>query len=147
MKLIKHILKAKGHDTWTITPDEPVYNALQLMAEKNIGALVVVKDGEVIGVISERDYARKIILRGKSSRETLVREIMTSPAICVTSDKTVEQCLSLMTDKHIRHLPVVDDGKLVGMVSVGDLVKSIIGSQRELIRQLENFIQEHSSIT
>jgi CBS domain-containing protein len=147
MKLIKHILKAKGQDTWTITPDEPVYNALQLMAEKNVGALVVVKNEEVIGVISERDYARKIILRGKSSRETLVREIMTSPAICVTSDKTVEQCLSLMTDKHIRHLPVVDDGKLVGVVSVGDLVKSIIGSQRELIRQLENFIQEHSSIT
>ncbi len=147
MKLIKHILKAKGHDAWTITPDEPVYNALQLMAEKNVGALVVVRNEEVIGVISERDYARKIILRGKSSRETLVREIMTSPAICVTSDKTVEQCLSLMTDKHIRHLPVVDDGKLVGVVSVGDLVKSIIGSQKELIRQLENFIQEHSSIT
>lgn len=147
MKLIKHILNAKGQDTWTISPEEPVYQALQMMAEKNVGALVVMKDDQVIGIISERDYARKIILRGKSSRETLVREIMTSPAICVTSDKTVEQCLSLMTDKHIRHLPVVDDGKLVGVVSVGDLVKSIIGSQRELIRQLENFIQEHSSLT
>lgn len=147
MKLIKHILEAKGKDTWTITPDEPVYDALELMADKNIGALVVAKDGQVIGVISERDYARKVILKGKSSRETLVSEIMTSPAICVTPDKTVEQCLALMTDKHIRHLPVVDDGKLVGVVSVGDLVKSIIDSQKELIRQLENFIQEHSSLT
>lgn len=147
MKLIKHILEAKGNDAWTITPDEPVYDALQLMADKNVGALVVAKDGQVIGVISERDYARKVILKGKSSRETLVREIMTSPAICVTPDKTVEQCLALMTDKHIRHLPVVDDGKLVGVVSVGDLVKSVIDSQKELIRQLENFIQEHSNLT
>lgn len=147
MKLIKHILEAKGNDVWIITPDEAVYDALQLMADKNVGALVVAKDGQIIGVISERDYARKVILKGKSSRETLVREIMTSPAICVTPDKTVEQCLALMTDKHIRHLPVVDDGKLVGVVSVGDLVKSIIDSQKELIRQLENFIQEHSSLT
>lgn len=147
MKLIKHILEVKGNDVWTITPDEAVYDALQLMADKNVGALVVAKDGQIIGVISERDYARKVILKGKSSRETLVREIMTSPAICVTPDKTVEQCLALMTDKHIRHLPVVDDGKLVGVVSVGDLVKSIIDSQKELIRQLENFIQEHSSLT
>lgn len=147
MKLIKHILEAKGNDVWTITPDEAVYDALQLMADKNVGALVVAQDGQIIGVISERDYARKVILKGKSSRETLVREIMTSPAICVTPDKTVEQCLALMTDKHIRHLPVVDDGKLVGVVSVGDLVKSIIDSQKELIRQLENFIQEHSSLT
>lgn len=147
MKLIKHILEVKGNDVWTITPDEAVYDALQLMADKNVGALVVAKDGQIIGVISERDYARKVVLKGKSSRETLVREIMTSPAICVTPDKTVEQCLALMTDKHIRHLPVVDDGKLVGVVSVGDLVKSIIDSQKELIRQLENFIQEHSSLT
>jgi CBS domain-containing protein len=147
MKLIKHILKTKGRETWTTTPEESVYNVLQLMAEKNVGALVVVKDGKVVGIVSERDYARKIILKGKTSKETLVREIMTSPAICVTSDKTVEQCLALMTDKHIRHLPVVDDDKLVGVVSVGDLVKSIIGSQKELIRQLENFIQEHSSLT
>ncbi len=144
MKLVRHILKTKGRAAWSIGPDEPVYAALQVMAEKNVGALVVMKDGKVAGIVSERDYARKIALKGKNSRETLVREIMTSPAICVTSDRTVEQCLALMTDKHIRHLPVVDDDQLVGLVSVGDLVKSVISSQKELILQLENFIQEYA---
>ena len=148
MKLIKHVLKLKGNsEIWNIEPDAPVYDALQMMADKNVGALMVMHGGKVVGVISERDYARKIILLGKSSKETLVREIMTSPVIHTTPDETIERCMALMTAKHIRHLLVVDGEKPVGMISMGDLVKGIIGSQKELIRQLENYIQENVSLT
>ena len=148
MKLIKHVLKLKGNsEIWNIEPEAHVYDALQMMADKNIGALMVMHGGKVVGVISERDYARKIILLGKSSKETLVREIMTSPVIYTTADETIERCMALMTAKHIRHLLVVDGEKPVGMISMGDLVKAIIGSQKELIRQLENYIQENVSLT
>ena len=148
MKLIKHVLKLKEQsEIWDIGPEAPVYEALQMMADKNVGALMVMHGGKVVGVISERDYARKIILLGKSSKETLVREIMTSPVIYTTPEETIEHCMALMTAKHIRHLLVVDDEKPVGMISMGDLVKAIIGSQKELIRQLENYIQENVSLT
>ena len=148
MKLIKHVLKLKGNsEIWNIAPEAPVYEALQMMADKNVGALMVIHGGKVVGVISERDYARKVILLGKSSKETLVREIMTSPVIYTTPDETIEHCMALMTAKHIRHLLVLDGEKLVGMISMGDLVKAIIGSQKELIRQLENYIQENVSLT
>lgn len=147
MKLIKHVLKLKGNNKiWHIGPDEPVYNALRIMADKNIGALMVMRGEKVVGVISERDYARKVILLGKSSKETLVREIMTSPVIYTTPDETIERCMALMTAKHIRHLLVVDNGKPVSVVSMGDLVIAVIGSQKELIRQLENYIQENVSL-
>ena len=148
MKLIKHVLKLKENsEIWNIEPEAHVYDALQMMADKNIGALMVMQGGKVVGVISERDYARKVILLGKSSKETLVREIMTSPVIYTTPDETIERCMALMTAKHIRHLLVVDGEKPVGMISMGDLVKAIIGSQKELIRQLENYIQENVSLT
>jgi CBS domain-containing protein len=148
MKLIKHVLKLKGYgEIWNIGPEVPVYDALQMMADKNIGALMVMQNGKAVGVISERDYARKVVLMGKSSKETRVREIMTSPVIYTTPDETIERCMALMTAKHIRHLLIVDGEKLIGMVSMGDLVKAIIGSQKELIRQLENYIQENISLT
>jgi len=148
MKLIKHVLKLKGSsEIWHIKPESPVYDALQMMADKNVGALIVMQSEKVVGVISERDYARKIILLGKSSKETLVREIMTSPVIYTTPNETIERCMALMTTKHIRHLLVIDGEKLVGIISMGDLVKTIIGSQKELIRQLENYIQENISLT
>jgi CBS domain-containing protein len=147
MKLIRHILGTKGYVVWTISPDAPVFDALQMMSDHNLGALVVLEDGKIVGIISERDYARKVILKGKASKETLVREIMTSPAILVTPEQTVESCMALMVDKHIRHLPVVEGDRLIGIVSIGDLVNITIGEQRELIRQLENFILEHKSLT
>jgi len=148
MKLIKHVLKLKGNnEIWRVEPDTPVYEALKMMADKNVGALMVMRGEKVIGVISERDYARKVILLGKSSKETLVREIMTSPVIYTTPNETIERCMALMTAKHIRHLLVKDGEKLAGIVSMGDLVKAVIGSQKELIRQLENYIQENISIT
>jgi CBS domain-containing protein len=148
MKLINHVLKHKGNsEIWSIGPEAPVYEALKMMADKNVGALMVMQGGKVAGVISERDYARKIILLGKSSKETLVREIMTSPVIYTTPNETIEHCMALMTAKHIRHLLVMNDEKLVGIISMGDLVKAIIGSQKELIRQLENYIEENISLT
>ena len=148
MKLIKHVLKLKRQsEIWNIGPEAPVYDALQMMADKNIGALIVMQGEKVVGVISERDYARKIILLGKTSKETLVREIMTSPVIYTTPDDTIERCMALMTAKHIRHLLVTDGDKPVGVISERDLVKAIIGSQKELIQQLENYIQENISLT
>jgi CBS domain-containing protein len=148
MKLVKQVLRLKGNnEIWNIGPEAPVYEALKMMADKNVGALMVMRDGKVVGVISERDYARKIILLGKSSKETLVREIMTSPVIYTTPDETIERCMALMTAKHIRHLLVMDGEKPAGIISMGDLIKTIIGSQKELIRQLENYIQENINLT
>lgn len=137
---VRLVLKQKGQDIWYVSPDACVYDAIEIMAEKYVGALLVVADGNLVGVVSERDYARKVILQGKSSKQTQVKEIMTSPAIFVTPEHTVEDSMRIMTDKHIRHLPVVEDGKILGVVSIGDLVKWMISAQQQTISQLHNYI-------
>ena len=140
MKTVQSLLQAKGYAVWTITPDATVYQALRVMADKNVGALLVLEDGKLAGVISERDYARKVALRGKTSHDTFVRDIMSAGVISVRPDQTVEECMALMTDKHIRHLPVVADGRLMGIISIGDVVKSIITEQGFMIEQLTSYI-------
>lgn len=140
MKTVKDLLRAKGYDVWSITPDATVFDALTTMAHKDVGALTVMEKDQLVGIISERDYARKVILQGKTSRATLVREIMSSPVICVRPQQTVEECMALLTGRRIRHLPVIDENQVVGMISIGDLVKSIISEQQFVIEQLENYI-------
>ena len=139
MKTVKDILQAKGRDVWSVTPDTTVYDALKLMADKNVGAVLVLDAGKLVGILSERDYARKVILKGKASRETLVREIMTEKMTCVHSDTLLEVCMELMTDKHVRHLPVIEGDQLTGVVSIGDVVSAIISEQRYIINQLRAF--------
>ena len=134
------ILKNKGSQIWSLAPDATVYEAISTMAEKNVGALLVVSEGKLVGIISERDYARKVILKDKSSKKTLVRDIMTSPVITVTPGHTLDECMQIMTDNRIRHLPVIEGEKLVGTISIGDLVKAIISTQAETILQLDNYI-------
>lgn len=144
MKTVAQLLKSKDpkhQEVHTIASDHTVFEALMRMAEKNVGALPVVDNGTVVGVISERDYARKLILKGRRSDVTTVREIMSSPVITVDTHQTVETCMNIMTDSHLRHLPVVEDGKLLGLLSIGDLVKQAIADQAELIRQLEQYIR------
>jgi CBS domain-containing protein len=133
-------LKSKGRDVWSIAPDDVVFNAIKMMADKGVGALLVMDGDKLVGVISERDYARKVILLGRSSKDTPVRDIMTAPVICARPEQTVEAGMSLMTEKRIRHLPVVEEGRLVGIVSIGDLVKSILAEKEFLIAQLETYI-------
>ncbi|TAN37695.1 MAG: CBS domain-containing protein [Verrucomicrobia bacterium] len=140
MKTIRQLLASKGSQVWTIAPGASVFDALQLMADKGIGALLVTEGERVVGVISERDYARKVALRGKLSKTLLVKDIMTSPVTSVSPDQNTEECMALMTDKHIRHLPVLESGKLIGVVSIGDLVKNIISEQKILIKNLEQYI-------
>ena len=140
MTSIRLLLGKKGSDVWSTTPETSVYDALLLLAEKNVGALLVLQEGELVGIISERDYARKVALRDKVSVEVPVREIMTEKVITISPQNTVEEALALMTDKHIRHLPVVEEDNLVGVISIGDLVKSIIAKQAVMINQLENYI-------
>jgi len=143
MKTVKEVLKAKKNEVWSILPYAAVYDALKLMGEKQIGALMVIDDhGKVAGIISERDYARKVILKGKTSKETKVEEIMTaaSEMYAVKPDNSVEECMILMTGKHVRHLPVFENNKFVGVVSIGDVVKSIVSEQEALIEQLSNYI-------
>ncbi len=137
---VRTLLKQKDQSVWQISPEACVYDAIEIMAQKYIGALLVVDQGGLIGVVSERDYARKVILQGKSSKQTLVKEIMTSPAISVTPDQTVEECMRIMTDKHLRHLPVIEGDQILGVVSIGDLVKSMISAQQQTISQLHNYI-------
>ena len=140
MITVRDILRAKGQQVWWISPDVTVFSALKLMAEKNIGALVVL-DGEILaGIFSERDYARKVILKGKASKETFVREIMTSEVTTVRPSQSVDECMALMTDKRIRHLPVFEGEKLVGLISIGDVVKAIISEREFTIKQLESYI-------
>lgn len=140
MNIVKQILQTKGTQIWSIAPEASVFEALQLMAEKEIGALLVLENGEVAGIFSERDYARKVILRGKSSKDIPVSEVMTKRVLCVSPATTVGESMALMTHQRIRHLPVMDDGKLVGFISIGDVVKSIIAEQEYLIEHLENYI-------
>jgi CBS domain-containing protein len=140
------VLASKADRTiFTITPEASVFDALKLMAEKNVGALLVMAKGEQpVGIFTERDYARKIILMARSSKETAVREVMTSPVMYVSADRTSEECMALMTEHRLRHLPVMDDGKLIGLISIGDLVKDVISEQKFIIAQLERYISgEH----
>ena len=137
---IRVILKEKGHDVWAVSPDASVYDAIEMMTDKQVGALLVFSEGRLAGVISERDYARKVILKGKSSKHTPVGEIMTTPVISVTPRHSVDDCMTLMTQHRIRHLAVIEDEQVVGVISIGDLVKWIISAQDETIHQLENYI-------
>ena len=140
MRTLMQLLQAKGGEIHTISPDARVYDALKLMAEKDVGALVVVEAGRLAGIISERDYARKVILQGKSSHDIPVREIMTSKVVTVQPTQTVEDCMGLMTSRRVRHLPVTDGERLVGVLSIGDLVKEVIAEQEQTIKQLESYI-------
>ncbi len=140
---IKLLLAGKGRDIHAIAPDASVFDALQLMAEVNVGALLVLDQSKLVGIISERDYARKVILVGRTSPDTKVSDIMTSNVICTTPEQTVGDCMAVMTARGIRHLPVLDNQQVVGIVSIGDLVKTIIKDQEFVIEQLENYIQGH----
>jgi CBS domain-containing protein len=140
MKTVRDILGNKGSDLWTIAPDRTVFEALQTMADKNVGALLVL-DGETItGILSERDYARKVILHGRSSKELMVREIMSSKVYFVSPEQNIEDCMSLFTNKRVRHLPVLENDKLAGIISIGDVVKAVIAEQESTIKHLENYI-------
>ena len=140
MKQISDLLKEKGRHVWSLSPDATVYDAIEQMAEKGCGALLVMEGERLVGIVSERDYARKVILKGKASRETLVREIMSSPVVCVRPDLSVEQTMGLMTDKRVRHLPVVVEERVMGMISIGDVVRAIIEDKEFYIQQLTSYI-------
>lgn len=140
MGTVSNILDTKGNETFSITPDTPVYHALELMVEKNVSALLVMEEGKLAGIFTERDYARKVVLKGKSSRETPIGEIMTRDLITVTPDSSIDDCMQLMTGKFIRHLPVVADNKLVGIISIGDVVRRIIEEQKAIIGHMEQYI-------
>lgn len=141
MKTVRDILEVKGHNVWRVPFEATVLDALQLMAAKEVGALVVVDGPKPVGIISERDYARKVILHNRTSPTTLVKEIMTSHIVYTHPDQPIEECMAIVTDKRIRHLPVMEEGKLVGIISIGDLVKAIIADQKFMIEQLERYIR------
>lgn len=141
MLRVKQLLARKGHELWSIDAEEPVLAAIQIMADRHVGALPVTRDGRLVGIVSERDYARKVILLGRSSAETEVWQIMSSPVLTVGPDEPVRRCMEIMTERRIRHLPVVDGGgAMLGMISIGDLVRAVMEEQEELIVQLEKFI-------
>ena len=140
MKLVKHLLDRKGQQIIAVKPDDTVLDAIRVMAEKNIGAVVVMEGGKLLGIMSERDYARKVIVKGRASDTTSVADIMTADVLTTTGAETVNNCMEIMTERKIRHLPVVEDGSVVGMISIGDLVKAIIADQQEEIQQLESYI-------
>jgi CBS domain-containing protein len=146
MKTIRLILKKKGKEIWSASPTMTVFDALQIMAEKDIGALPVLDGKNMVGIFSERDYARKVILKGRASKKTLVQDIMSTHLVTITPDQTNEQGLALMTEKHVRHLPVMQNKKLVGFISIGDLVKSIIEEQKVVIDKLEQHIMETTGL-
>jgi len=140
MHTIRQILKEKGGEIWSVSPEDTVYEAIRTMAIKGIGALVVLQDGKLYGMVSERDYARKVILEGRSSRDTKIDEICSKPAVTVSPRATAEEGLALMTSKRFRHLPVTENEELLGVVSIGDLVNAVIGDQQQLIEQLERYV-------
>ena len=140
MRSVKQILDAKGRETWSVGPDDTVFAAMKLMAEKDVGALLVLEQDRLKGIITERDYARKVVLQGKSSRDIPVRGIMSTNVLCAIPNQTVEECMALVTENRVRHLPVVDDGRVEGIVSIGDLVKAVIADQQFIIEQLEHYI-------
>jgi len=139
-RTVRQILGKKGSQTWTISPEASGYEALVLMADKNIGALVVVESERILGIFSERDYARKVILKGRSSKETAVRELMSDKVFTIDLSQTIEMCMAIMSEKQVRHLPVLDNDRLAGLVSIGDVVKMIISEQKITIEQLEKYI-------
>lgn len=138
--MIRHILEVKGHDVWSISPGASVFDALRMMSDKDVGALLVMEGDQLIGIMSERDYARKVVLLGKTSRDTQVHEIMSNKVFTIHPDQTVEEAMELMNGKHIRHLPIVADTHVLGVISIGDVVKAIIFKQREAIKNLEDKI-------
>lgn len=140
MKLVKHLLDNKGRQVISIAPGSSVFDAIEIMAEKAVGSLMVLDEQKLVGIVTERDYARKVILQGRSSESTTVAEIMTSDVYTTSSAQTVNECMELMTEKRIRHLPVTEDDTVIGMISIGDLVQAIIADQQEEIEQLEHYI-------
>jgi CBS domain-containing protein len=140
MHTVADILKVKGGDVWSVAPEATVLQAIELMADKNVGALVVLDRGGLVGILSERDYARRIALMGRASKDTSVRDVLTGRVLCVKPDRTIQECMALMTSKHVRHLPVVEESKVIGVVSIGDIVKALISEQRFVIEQLEQYI-------
>ena len=138
---VRQILQSKGGSIWSVAPHTTVFEALVLMAEKDVGALVVVEGGKLVGIISERDYARKVVLKGRSSKDTEVAELMTSGVFYVHPNQTIEECMALMTNKHIRHLPVLEGEDLVGIITIGDAVKAVMADQEVMINSLENYIR------
>lgn len=141
MKFVADLLESKGRDVWSTPPTATVYEALEVMADKNIGALVVLHDDELVGIVSERDYARRVALLGRRSRDTPVGDVMTDAVATVSESTSAQECMELMTRERVRHLPVVQEGRLVGVISIGDVVFSMISEQEDMIQQLEGYIQ------
>ena len=140
MLTVRELLAKKGSEVWSVSPDATVYDALQLMAARNVGAVLVLNDGELAGILSERDYARQVVLKGKASRDTPVRDIMTTSVVSVSPERTIDDCMALMTERRIRHLPVLKSDVLLGVLSIGDVVKAVISEKEFHIEQLESYI-------
>ncbi len=140
MQTVRDVLERKGHQVWTVQARQTVYEALEILAEKDIGALLVCDGDEAVGMFSERDYARHVILKGKSSKDTPVREVMSAPLLFASPQQKMEECMALMTEHRIRHLPVLEEGKIIGMISIGDVVKAVLEEKQFLIQQLESYI-------
>jgi len=138
---VRQILQSKGSNIWSVAPQATVFEALVLMEEKDVGAVLVMEGDKLVGILSERDYARKVVLKGRSSKDTMVSELMTPHVFYVHPDQTIDECMALMTNKHIRHLPVLDGEKLVGIITIGDAVKAVIADQEVMISSLENYIR------
>ena len=141
MTTVRQLLEEKGHEVWSVHPDDTVLDAIRKMASEGVGAMVVIEDDKPVGIVTERHYARNVFLKGKSSPKTPVHEIMATRFVCAQLEQTVEECMAVMTEKRVRHLPVLDEDRLVGIVSIGDLVKSVIADQRFIIEQLEHYVR------
>jgi len=141
MTAVRHILDQKDQQVWSVHPGDTVFDAIKMMADKDVGALVVLDASKIVGIVTERDYARNVFLKGRASPQTLVSEIMGRDVICVEPDKSIEECMAIMSAKRVRHLPVISDGELLGIVSIGDLVKTIISDREFVIEQLEHYIR------